>query len=533
MSQQSLYRLGDHTYVEPLVNSWMAWWLTVAPVPASLNVHSYQVPLLKAYLQSPVFHAKSEREPKLIGGSFVGIPPERANEVRSLLQKTVAEQEKRLRMAEALEEFQSFLMAEAKGQSLEPLYEKIPAPLKGLVELVYDYSNRPSVQILEGLTYRSEYYMPQLQSLRLARLQTDVDRRTFFSTPRLLSEGQIDWPVQFVDERARQLFALDREPRPLGYIRELLGPSVRSDEELLPLLSDAPLPSAPRWMESKVRVRYLGHATVLIEWKGISVLVDPVISVRPSAGGMERLSYADLPEKIDYVLITHAHGDHFYLESLLRLRHRIQHLVVPRSRGVLFGDVSLKLMAQALGFKSVLDPDIFESIPLPDGEIVIAPFLGEHGDLGHAKSAFVVRAGQEKILFAADSTCLDENVYRYVRENLGELTTAFMNSETEGSPLTFTIEALFPKKRDRKLEKNRRCRGSNAAEGLRLLEVIGARRVYSYAMGLEPWLEHVIGPASAPESVRMQDSDHLIAEARTRGLVAERLCGPREFFIEA
>jgi L-ascorbate metabolism protein UlaG (beta-lactamase superfamily) len=532
MSEHSLYRLGNSTCVAPLVQRWAAWWMTAAPVPASLHVHHYQLPLLKAYLQSPDFHARAAKDPGLSGASFVSIPPSRAGEVNELVQRMQKAQAGRMRLAEALESFQRVLLEEARGQSLEPFYQKLPEPLRGRVELVYDYHNRPSLRVLEGMMYRSPYHQPELQSLRLLALESD-SRPDLLTTPLLSEPTQLEWQVPFSDSRLDELFALDLRPRPLGAIRDLLGPAAGSDAQLLPLLSTEPLQPYTPWEGPSPRVRYLGHACVLVEWKGATVLVDPVLSPLPSAGGMPRLSFQDLPPRIDYVLITHSHADHLSIETLLRLRHRIGQLVVPRASGALLGDYSPKLLARSLGFERVLEPEVYESLPLPEGEILAAPFLGEHGDIGHAKSSYVVRLGRQQLLFAADSMGVDEALYRHLREDLGTVQTVFMNTETEGAPLTWTVEALFPKKRERKLEKARRCRGSNAAEALRMLELLGSTRLYNYAMGLEPWLTQIIGPPSGPEAPRMQESERLLAEARGRGLVAERLCGPTDIVLEA
>ncbi len=54
------------------------------------------------------------------------------------------------------------------------------------------------------------------------------------------------------------------------------------------------------------RITWLGHATVLIQTpNGTTLLIDPFIAHNPKyPQGYE------LPEKIDYVLLTHGHGDH-------------------------------------------------------------------------------------------------------------------------------------------------------------------------------------------------------------------------------
>lgn len=54
------------------------------------------------------------------------------------------------------------------------------------------------------------------------------------------------------------------------------------------------------------RITWLGHATVLVETaKGTRILIDPFI-----AGNPKYPKAFALPEKIDYVLLTHGHGDH-------------------------------------------------------------------------------------------------------------------------------------------------------------------------------------------------------------------------------
>lgn len=56
----------------------------------------------------------------------------------------------------------------------------------------------------------------------------------------------------------------------------------------------------------KTRITWLGHATVLVETAaGTNILIDPFIEQNPKYPK----GFA-LPEKIQYILLTHGHGDH-------------------------------------------------------------------------------------------------------------------------------------------------------------------------------------------------------------------------------
>ena len=53
-------------------------------------------------------------------------------------------------------------------------------------------------------------------------------------------------------------------------------------------------------------ITWLGHATVLVQTpKGTNILIDPYIEENPKYP-----KSFTLPEKLDYVLLTHGHGDH-------------------------------------------------------------------------------------------------------------------------------------------------------------------------------------------------------------------------------
>ncbi len=79
-------------------------------------------------------------------------------------------------------------------------------------------------------------------------------------------------------------------------------------------------------------MRYFGHACILVETKISAILIDPLISYYGYLSSVSHFSDVDLPDTIDYVLITHNHQDHILFETLLPLRHKIRNVVVPRTR---------------------------------------------------------------------------------------------------------------------------------------------------------------------------------------------------------
>jgi L-ascorbate metabolism protein UlaG (beta-lactamase superfamily) len=525
------YRLADATAVEPLINRWSVWSDMISPLPYSLHMANYQMKTLESYLKRPEIHLKAARNPKLAGGAYVDVPEERAGAVQALLDATRREQEDNLRFARVAAEFQNRLAKEATGQSIEPFYQQLPDELRGYVELLYDYFNHPIVRFMESFLYQSDYYRKDLQSLFLFNQPTDHYRRFFLSTPRLPEGDQISVPLPFDDPRIDDLFRLDLEPQPLERIREILGLDPVDDARLLPLLSAEPAPPPNDWTGPGVRVRYFGHACVLVEYNGVTIMSDPWLGVLSTEREVERFSYRDLPSRIDFAVISHGHHDHFVLETLLRLRHRLGTLVVPRSYGMFYADTSLKLAARQCGFENVVEVDSFDTLTFPGGEITAVPFFGEHADLAHGKSGYVVRAGTEQILLAADSNCLDRQVYENIRKHNGPIATAFLGMECVGAPLSWLYGALLPIKVQLGHDQSRRTQACDSRRGQELVAAIGSRRAFNYAMGSEPWLEYGMGLGDAQESPQVRESNLFVAAVREKGLEAARLFGKYETYL--
>ena len=100
----------------------------------------------------------------------------------------------------------------------------------------------------------------------------------------------------------------------------------------MPLIDIASAPQRPRpdsWPDDRLTVAWLGHATVLLNFRGSWVLTDPALERRIGLGrglaklGPKRLVGAALQPNelppLDLVLLSHAHMDHTDLGTLRRL----------------------------------------------------------------------------------------------------------------------------------------------------------------------------------------------------------------------
>jgi hypothetical protein len=192
----------------------------------------------------------------------------------------------------------------------------------------------------------------------------------------------------------------------------------------------------------------------------------------------------------------------------------------------------MKLLARELGFQQVVEVDPLDSISFTGGEIVAVPFLGEHNDLPFAKSAYLVRAGNQKLLFAADSNCLDKHMYQNLCAEYGVIDTVFLGMECIGAPLSWVYGALLPKLPDHKHCQARRSNGSNAEGALHLLDAVGASRVYVYAIGREPWLQYFMALEPEDDDAYIREINKMLAVCHERGFSDARcLYGRDEIFL--
>ena len=522
--------LKPNVLAEPLINQWYAWPNLISPATAAMFIANSHLKIMQSFVASPQVHVSALKNPAMRGGPFINYDASRAGEIKALLDKTTKEQAEMLRLAADIQSLSEILDREANGLSLEPLYAKVPDTLRGYVELVYDLNNNPSIRFIEGLLYRSRYYNTGSQTVSLSLVEKD-DRPFALSTPNLGGNGCVTLPVPFSSESLDELFKMRYQPQPIGYIREALQVSEAEHAKFAEFFTEDSALPATRYDGDAVRIRYFGHACILIESKDVNILTDPVISYN-HGNGMPRYTYEDLPPYIDYVLITHNHQDHCMFETLLQLRHKIGSVIVPKNNGGGLADPSLKFVLQNIGFAQVREIDELESIPVADGAITGLPFLGEHADLNiRTKIAYLVNLKGRSVLCAADSNNVEPRLYENIHSLFGDVDVIFLGMECDGGPLSWLYGPLLTKPLARKLDQSRRLDGSNYEKAIALVERLNPKQVFVYAMGQEPWLTYLTSIQYTEHSRPIVDSNKLVADCRNRGLESERLYGQKEIHL--
>jgi L-ascorbate metabolism protein UlaG (beta-lactamase superfamily) len=523
MTDKKLF-FKQNILAEPLFNQWYAWPYLIPPASAAMYVANAHLKIMQSFVSAPQVHVSALKNPAMIGGPFINYDPGKAPAIKLLIDKTQTEQKVTLEFAEAIKTLDQMLVKEATGYSMEALYLKVPDILKGYVELVYDLNDNPSIRFLEGLLYKSRFYNTASQSVSLSEIHSD-SRSFVFSTPRIESDGCIFLNTPFKCEALDELFKMKTIPQPLEYIKDALGIANENIGLFTSFFTENGPERQQHFNSDGVRIRYLGHACILIETKDVNLLIDPVISYKYNNGD-DRQTFADLPEKIDFVLITHTHQDHMMFETLLQLRHKIRNIIVPRSIGGDRVDPSAKLILRTIGFDNVWELDELEQIEIPGGYIIGCPFLGEHGDLNvRTKLAYYVCLLDKKILAVADSNNLESRLYQHLYETFSEIDILFIGMECDGAPLSWLYGPLLTKPIIRKNDQSRRFDGSTYEKGMAIVEILKPKQVYVYAMGQEPWCSFLTSIRYTEDSRPIVESNRLVAECLSRGLMAERLYG--------
>lgn len=513
--------------MEPLICRWFAWSHLLSPIQLAMHITYRIVPLLQSFVSNPSVHVAANSDPKMYGGPFVSLSQDDVERVKELIEVTTRQCAQLMTMAQDIRSFEGALQEKATGYSLNEFYSQLPVSLAGMVELLYDTYHHPSLRFFEAMVY-DEHLTEHTHEIFLQDV-AEADRHFFMSTPRLSTANSLSFPMRFSDERLDVLAATRTRPGSFAQLAHLFDVS----QEQLPLFRSFFTDKAPArngdasYPDDGVRMRYFGHACVLFQSAGTSVLFDPFVSVEE--GSDNRFTINDLPDFIDYVVITHSHQDHFSLEMLIQLRHRIGRVLVPANNSGNITDPSMKLNLMALGFEHIDVLDVLDRVEIPNGHILSLPFTGEHADLSiYSKQAVALTLAGRKFIFLIDSDGRDPVLYRKLMCKVGAVDALFIGMECHGAPLNWLYEPVLGKPVNRRNNESRRLSGADNDRAKRILDEIKAPQVFVYAMGQEPWMKYVMGLQYEPDSVQLVESTKFLGQCEQAGVQAERLYISRE-----
>jgi L-ascorbate metabolism protein UlaG (beta-lactamase superfamily) len=111
-------------------------------------------------------------------------------------------------------------------------------------------------------------------------------------------------------------------------VRRWLGHLFRewTTESWRPIAPAFTKPEPGKWSDAQLTLAWLGHSTVLINFFGVTILTDPALFARigirlprftigPKRLTAPALQFDEVP-RIDLILLSHAHFDHFDLRTL-------------------------------------------------------------------------------------------------------------------------------------------------------------------------------------------------------------------------
>lgn len=479
---------------EPLIWRWYAWTHLISPMSAGFMMQHRYLKILDSFLKAPKVHSQAISNPALVGGPFMDFPESRLDVVERLIRQTHQDCAHLLELAIGFSDIQEHLLKHVRGESLQSQYENLPPSLHGLVELNYDINNHSYCRLIEPLVYL-RHYDETSQSIAISPLNSD-DRPFTLSTPRIDEPGvdsHIHLRIPFRSKLWDEIFAMRTRASDLNVLGENHGLNPDTIRELTQFFTSAPIPipSDRAYSGQGVRVRYLGHACVLLQTSTCTVLIDPLISYDIQTGS--RFSYSDLPDQIDLILVTHAHKDHVLLETLIQLRHKTKKIVVPANNRSSPADPSLKLALNAIGFDQVEEATCLQQLTIADGEVLCLPFFGEHGDLDvDTKLSYRIRFGEINILFFADSRIIDDQVYANLVPIIGDVEMMFIGLASQGAPMSWLYGPYLTQTVNRNDDKNRSLSASDADHAIKCTSIFKPKQAHIYAMGREPWLQFIM-----------------------------------------
>lgn len=200
------------------------------------------------------------------------------------------------------------------------------------------------------------------------------------------------------------------------------GGQTRRPKGTLPLHDPRAVWATP--VQTGLRVTWLGHSTVLLEFDGVRVLTDPVWGLRASPfryAGPKRFVPAPVPiaalPPLDAVIVSHDHYDHLDYPSILELRTRDVPFVTSLGVGA-------HLEAWGVPAARITELEWWESVKVPGCELEITAAPSQHfSGRGMSNrnstlwSSFVIQGPRKRVFFSGDTGLTPE--YSDIAARLG------------------------------------------------------------------------------------------------------------------
>ena len=156
---------------------------------------------------------------------------------------------------------------------------------------------------------------------------------------------------------------------------------------------------------------WLGHSTVLLNFFGVKILTDPalfprigirlpLVTLGPKRLTAPALQTGELP-KIDLILLSHAHFDHFDLRTLRRFNSSTKVVTAPKTRDLLRWTRLRDVTELRWGERT--------SIGTPAGQVNVHGVRVKHWgarvrrDIHRGYTGYLVERGDRRFVFAGDT----------------------------------------------------------------------------------------------------------------------------------
>ncbi len=135
---------------------------------------------------------------------------------------------------------------------------------------------------------------------------------------------------------------------------------------------------------------YYGHACFLLDDGTTKILVDPFLTGNPQA------SISEKDVEADYILITHAHGDHLGDAASIAFRTDATCIGIPEITD--FGGQRVKAIGMNLG----------GTVKLPFGFVRMVPAFHSSGIGGGIACGYVIGVGGKVVYYAGDTALFSD-----------------------------------------------------------------------------------------------------------------------------